>query len=169
VSSPDALAYAAQVRARLTGPGGPFELRTESVRGNDLPVYVNRAPSLRSLFDASLAFGDREYLVDEHTRLTYAQHHDSVLSLATALADRFGVGRLDRVMVLAANSPQWVQALVPLHSGQGIVLASTWTGFPHEEHTGEFLSMSRPQCGHTGYAMFASSSVSQVAAALAWF
>jgi acyl-CoA synthetase (AMP-forming)/AMP-acid ligase II len=100
-------AYAAKVRAELTGPGGPFEIADELVNGLPTPSFVRRAPSLRALLAASAELGDREYLVDATHRISYATHVEHVAAVAARLTAA-GVGPGDRVLILAANSPEWV-------------------------------------------------------------
>ncbi|SNY80467.1 Acyl-CoA synthetase (AMP-forming)/AMP-acid ligase II [Nocardia amikacinitolerans] len=108
--SMDPQALAATVIGRLTGPGGPFETTVEDVLGAPLPVLKNRGRALRELLATSAALGDREYLVTEDRRLSYAEHAAEVGALARALRDRYGVGKGDRVGILAANTPEWVVA-----------------------------------------------------------
>ncbi|MCP2321210.1 Acyl-CoA synthetase (AMP-forming)/AMP-acid ligase II [Nocardia amikacinitolerans] len=108
--SMDPQALAAIVIGRLTGPGGPFETTVEDVLGAPLPVLKNRGRALREVLAASAALGDREYLVTEDRRLSYAEHAAEVGALARALRDRYGVGKGDRVGILAANTPEWVVA-----------------------------------------------------------
>jgi acyl-CoA synthetase (AMP-forming)/AMP-acid ligase II len=73
-----------------------------------MPVFKERAPSLRALLEASGAHGDREYVVQGDRRLTFAGHLRAVASVARALRDRYGVGPGDRVAILAANCPEWI-------------------------------------------------------------
>ncbi|MEV0343403.1 class I adenylate-forming enzyme family protein [Nocardia sp. NPDC050713] len=108
--SMDPQALAATVIGRLTGPGGPFETTVEDVLGAPLPVLKNRGRALREVLAASAALGDRDYLVTEDRRLSYAEHAAEVGALARALRDRYGVGKGDRVGILAANTPEWVVA-----------------------------------------------------------
>ncbi|MEO6123106.1 MAG: hypothetical protein ABIR32_05305, partial [Ilumatobacteraceae bacterium] len=49
--------------AQLTGPGGPFEIGPAVVGGEELRVYINAAPSLRSIWTASETNGDAAFLV----------------------------------------------------------------------------------------------------------
>lgn len=72
-----------------------------------MTVFRDRHRSLRALLDASLAFGDRDYLVDGDRRLSYAEHHAAVDRVAQWLAGR-GIGRGDRVAILGRNSIEWV-------------------------------------------------------------
>ncbi|MGV9614928.1 class I adenylate-forming enzyme family protein [Nocardia xishanensis] len=108
--SMDPQALAATVIGRLTGPGGAFEMTVEDVLGAPLPVMKHRGRALREVLAASAALGDREYLVTEDRRLSYAEHAAEVGALARALRDRYGVGKGDRVGILAANTPEWVVA-----------------------------------------------------------
>ena len=128
-SSPVAAAeYVAQVRARLTGPGGPFELADVDVRGTRIPVFAHRARSLSEHVERSAALGDREYLVDGSTRITFAEHRDSVAALAHTLRER-GVEPGDRVMILASNSAEWVVSFWAIAATGAITVAGNawWT------------------------------------------
>jgi acyl-CoA synthetase (AMP-forming)/AMP-acid ligase II len=104
----DAMAALRAAEQRLLGPGGPFEIGVEDVLGEPLAVFKGRARSLRELLERSATFGDKEYVVYEGRRLSYAAHLRAVASVARALEERFGVGRGDRVAIVAANSPEWV-------------------------------------------------------------
>jgi long-chain acyl-CoA synthetase len=95
------------VTKQLTGPGGPFEIVTEDVLGEALPVLKNRPRSLREVLAASAAHGDKEYLVHEDRRIRYGEHLGLVTSTARALQDRYGIGAGDVVAILAANGPDW--------------------------------------------------------------
>ena len=123
----DPVALAAAVRARLTGPGGPFELGIEDVRGIPLPVWTNRRCDLRSWLADSIAFGDREYLVQGERRLTYAEHLAAVHRLADVLANEYGVDSGERVAILGANSIEWVVAMwATLSLGAVLVAGNAW-------------------------------------------
>jgi acyl-CoA synthetase (AMP-forming)/AMP-acid ligase II len=123
------VALAADVRARLIGPGGPFELGVEDVRGIPLPVWKNRRTSILEWLEDSAAFGDRDYLVQGNRRLTYAQHVAEVDALAGALATDWHVRPGDRVAIVAANSIEWVIAMWATLSIGGVVVAGNawWT------------------------------------------
>ncbi len=97
-----------ELDAQLTGPGGAFEIVEETVLGETLRVFANRKRSLRELLEASVAFGDREYIVHGDRRIRYAEHARRVASTATALRELHGIQPGDRVAILAANCPEWV-------------------------------------------------------------
>ena len=116
-----------EIRAQLTGPGGPFEIVEEEVLGTRLPVFKNRLKSLRELLEQSAGHGDKEFLVYEGQRLRYDEHLRRVHSLAAALRDRYGVGPGDRVAILAANCPEFVVAFFAITSLGAI--ASAFNGW----------------------------------------
>lgn len=97
-----------KVVSQLTGPGGRFEVAVANVRGNTMPVMTNRDRRVADLVVASKAWGDRDYIVTADRRISFAQHADAVAALATTLRDEYGVGKGDRVAILAANSPEWI-------------------------------------------------------------
>src|SRR5947209_4646606 len=89
-----------------------FDLTEEDVLGRRMTVFAHRHRSLRALLDASLANGDRDYLVesagsDGGRRISYAEHHAAVGRVARWLRAS-GVGKGDRVAILGANSIEWV-------------------------------------------------------------
>ena len=125
----DPTALVADLRAQLTGPGGPFELAVEDVRGLPMPVWKNRRTSLVDWLADSRALGEREYLVQGEQRLTYAEHAAAVEQFANVLAADFGVLPGDRVAILAANSIEWVVAMWATFALGGVVVAGNawWT------------------------------------------
>ncbi|PPJ30680.1 fatty acid--CoA ligase [Nocardia nova] len=92
----------------LTGPGGRFELVEEEVLGARMPVLRHRRRAVAELLADSVRFGDRDYLVTEDRRLSYREHAAAAAALAAALREEYGVGRGDRVAILAANTVEWV-------------------------------------------------------------
>ncbi|GII15913.1 O-succinylbenzoic acid--CoA ligase [Planomonospora parontospora subsp. antibiotica] len=101
-------AAAAEIMARLTGPGGEFELAEEEVLGSRMRVFANRHGNLGEVLAASARFGDRDYVVTEHERLSFAAHAVRAASLARALHQEYGVRAGDRVAIVAANSSAWI-------------------------------------------------------------
>ena len=99
-----------QVISRLTGFGGPFEIVEEEVLGTRMPVMKNRDRAVGDLLAQSVKWGDRDYLVTEDRRVSYAQHAADAYALAAVLRDRYGVEKGDRVAILGANTPEWVTA-----------------------------------------------------------
>jgi long-chain acyl-CoA synthetase len=86
-----------------------YELTQEDVLGVPMTVFAERHRSLRSLLEASIEFGDQDYLVDGARRITYAEHLAAVGPVAAWLAGQ-GVGKGDRVAIRGWNSIEWVVA-----------------------------------------------------------
>jgi long-chain acyl-CoA synthetase len=91
----------------LTAPGAPFELVVQEVRGAPLKVYKNAPPNVRAVWLSTAAFADRTYLVYENDRITYAEAHVLVASIANWL-HAHGVKRGDRVAIAMRNFPEWM-------------------------------------------------------------
>jgi len=121
----------ADVEARLTAPGAPFEIVEEMVLGAPLRVFRSRLPSLRALLETSAAHAANEYLVaDDGRRITYGENLRNVAAVAAALRERYGVGPGDRVAILAANCPEWIVTFWATVSLGAIAvgLNGWWTG-----------------------------------------
>ncbi len=121
-----------EAHAMLTGEGGFFETTTEAVGGVDMTVLKNRMPHLRALLANSANHGGgdaRYYVFDDGREATYVQNIVAVASLAEALADRHGIEKGDRVAILAANCPEWIQTFWAVTSLGAIAVAMNgwWT------------------------------------------
>jgi long-chain acyl-CoA synthetase len=95
-------------RQQLLSPGAPFEMTEIEVRGLPINVFKSAPPSLRAVWEATAAFADRDYVVYEDERYTFAEIQARVRSLAHLLVDAHGVKRGDRVALAMRNYPEWV-------------------------------------------------------------
>lgn len=129
--------------ASLTAPGGPFELAREHVHGEAMTVFRHRPQSLREFVDQSRRYGSAEYLVHGDLRLSFADHHDAVATVAAALRDRYGIGKGDRVALYAANSAEWVVVFwATVSLGAVVASMNAWWAPPEVEWA---LSNSTPK------------------------
>lgn len=96
-----------EVWAELTAPGAQFEVQEVEVRGVRLKTYVNQPPTLREVWLASAQFAERDYLVYEDERWTYAEAHRDVAAIAAWLR-RAGIESGDRVAIAMRNYPEWL-------------------------------------------------------------
>jgi long-chain acyl-CoA synthetase len=95
----------------LTGPGGMFEVTTETVDGVEMKVFKSRLPSLRDVAAIGQARGDNEdFIVYGARRYTFGSFVALANSVSKTLRDEFGIGHGDRVAVLSANNPEWCLA-----------------------------------------------------------
>ncbi|MFJ3162185.1 class I adenylate-forming enzyme family protein [Streptomyces kanasensis] len=101
-----------RAEALLTAPGAPFAVR----RGADGRLeYVAGPRTLREFAEATWAFGDAVFLLDDHdgagdragTSYTYREFLLAACRLATRLTDAFGLRPGDRAVLAGCNQPQW--------------------------------------------------------------
>ncbi len=113
----------------LTGSGGDFEIDTIEVRGNPMRIYKNAPPTVRDVWAATAAFAERDYLIYEDERLTYADAHQRVNAIGAWLIEH-GVQPGDRVAIAMRNYPEWLQAYwAVLAVGATVVgMNAWWTG-----------------------------------------
>jgi long-chain acyl-CoA synthetase len=97
----------AEAIAALTAAGQPFELQTIDHDGVPWRVFASAPASMRDFLATTAAFGDRDFLVYDGERTTYAEHLGLVGGLAAWLAAQ-GVGTGDRVAIGMRNYPEWV-------------------------------------------------------------
>ena len=64
-------------------------------------------PSIRAVWESSLQYGDKTYIVYENERYTYRQAHQKVIALANVLKTEYGIQKGDRVAVIMRNYPEW--------------------------------------------------------------
>ncbi|MFP5489220.1 MAG: class I adenylate-forming enzyme family protein [Acidimicrobiia bacterium] len=98
---------AAEVRAQLTGPGGMFEITTETVHGVEVQTYKERLPSLRSIPELSILRGDQTFLCCGDDDWSFERFITTANGVGHALRDQAGVAHGDRVAVLSQNNPEW--------------------------------------------------------------
>ena len=124
----------AEADAALTGPGGFFEIVTQTVGGTEMGVVASPHRSLRDLLAASVNHGGdgsaRYYLFDDGRSATFAQNIEHAAAVAAGLAQRYGVGPGDRVALLGANQPGWIQGFWGTVSAGGVAVAMNgwWKG-----------------------------------------
>ena len=96
-----------QAWADLTAPGAPFEIAEIEVRGARLKSFRNAPPNVRALWLSTAAFADRDYLVYGDERITYAEAHRQVASIANWMLS-VGVAPGDRIAIAMRNYPEWM-------------------------------------------------------------
>jgi len=110
----------------LTAPGAPFEIVSIEVRGAPCLTYKNAPPNVRALWLATAAYGEREYLVYQDERMTYADAHRQVTAIAAWLAAQ-GVRSGDRVAIAMRNYPEWLLIYwACVASGVAVVGMNAW-------------------------------------------
>src|SRR5512139_1719733 len=98
--------------ARITAPGAPFELVDATIDGVSYRVYRHAPRNLAQVFREAVAHGEREFLVYEGERWSFAQLLGQGARIARALRERHGIGPGDRVAIAMRNYPEWMSAFV---------------------------------------------------------
>lgn len=119
----------AEVEARLTAPGAPFEMATLDIRGVPTRVWKNAPPTMLALLDVARGWGSREFAILGDERVSYTGFVRAVGALAQALHER-GVAKGDRVAIAMRNLPEWPVALFAAAACGAIAvpLNAWWTG-----------------------------------------
>ena len=117
----------AEAHSALTAPGAPFEMEDAVIRGLTYRVWKSTPRNLRVVFDEMRAHGDRDYVVYEGDRLTYADAIRASSTLAHLLRDRYDVKKGDRVAIAMRNFPEWVVAFWAITTiGAVVVPLNAW-------------------------------------------
>ncbi|MFK7914387.1 MAG: class I adenylate-forming enzyme family protein, partial [Pseudomonadales bacterium] len=110
----------------LTAPGAPFEVITTPVRGVAIKTYAQAPATMRDVWLSSTQFAERDYLVFQEERWTYAQAHTQVAAIANWLIAA-GVEPGDRVALALRNYPEWLLSYwATLSIGAAAVGMNAW-------------------------------------------
>jgi len=111
----------------LTAPGAQFAMKEIEVRGIPMRVFESAPPSMRFVWELAGGYADRDYVVFEDERFTYAEADAIIKSLAHHLREEHGVGSGDRVAVAMRNYPEWVFSYWAIFSlGAACVGMNAW-------------------------------------------
>ncbi|MGE0621195.1 MAG: class I adenylate-forming enzyme family protein [Pseudomonadales bacterium] len=115
-----------EVWNELIGEGSPFAITEVTVRGQRIKTYAAAPPTVRDLWLASAVHGEKDYLIYQDERISYAQAHEQVAAIANWLQDQ-GVGVGDRVAIAMRNYPEWLLSYWAITSiGATVVGVNAW-------------------------------------------
>ena len=120
-----------QVMDGLVAPGGMMQLGTHRQFDRDLPIIAAAPPSLAQYFAHFCALhGEKEFLIDDGVRLTFAQVYAAAREAAGGLVAEHAVAKGDRIGIAARNSANWVVAYmaVLMAGGVAVLLNGWWSG-----------------------------------------
>ena len=111
----------------LTAPGAQFATKVIDVRGVPIKVFESALPTMRTVWEMARGYGERDYVVYEDERYTYAQADAIVRALAARLVDVHGVQPGDRVALAMRNYPEWVFGYwATISIGAAVVGMNAW-------------------------------------------
>jgi long-chain acyl-CoA synthetase len=115
----------------LTAPGAPFAMEEVEILGRRVRSYIHMPQDLRTVFDNSRAFGQRDLLRFEDERLSFEAHWRAANAFGRALTDEFSIGKGDRVAIAMRNFPEWsICAWGVLAVGAILVPLNAWETAP---------------------------------------
>jgi acyl-CoA synthetase (AMP-forming)/AMP-acid ligase II len=114
--------------AMITAAGGQLAVGKETVRGVELPVFQNAPPSLREFIDMFMpAHADKEFVVYQEERLTFAEVKAESIRIAAMLQHRYGIAKGDRVTIAMRNYPEWISCFIgAIMLGAVVVPMNAW-------------------------------------------
>ncbi len=105
-----------------------FKVGEAEIRGNVYRVFENAPASLGELFaKAAAAHGEKEFMVFEGERISFAEMQRRACRFAHALEDEIGVKQGDKVALAMRNFPEWCVAYMGVISlGAVVVPLNAW-------------------------------------------
>jgi acyl-CoA synthetase (AMP-forming)/AMP-acid ligase II len=131
-----------QVFDTMTAPGQMFEITEVDVAGQALKAWKNAPGSLRDVWLMSAGHADKDYLVYQDERWTYARAHEDVARIANWLKAN-GIGQHDRVAIAMRNYPEWMLSYWAVVSIGAVAVGMNAWWVPEETKYG--LSDSAPR------------------------
>ncbi|MDF5751970.1 class I adenylate-forming enzyme family protein [Spongiactinospora sp. TRM90649] len=124
-----------RIQARLTAPGGLFEMDEIEVRGHPIRTWKHAPPHFRALLSGSRSHGGKPFLGYDGDWITFDDHYRRAAALALCLAGDYGVRKGDRVAIAMRNYPEWVIAFsAVLACGAVAVPLNAWWTRPELEY-----------------------------------
>jgi acyl-CoA synthetase (AMP-forming)/AMP-acid ligase II len=121
-------------RAELDAPGSPFATHMTTIRGVPAKSYVAAPPHMRAIWETTAVHGDKDYLVYEDERYSYAEIHAQVRKLAAHLVAN-GITPGSRVAIAMRNYPEWVVGYwAGVSVGAAVVGMNAWWTPPEMEY-----------------------------------
>jgi acyl-CoA synthetase (AMP-forming)/AMP-acid ligase II len=114
--------------AAITAPGGQLAVGKANIRSVELPVFENAPQSLREYLGFFLmANADKEFLVYQGERYTFADVQKQGVRIAAMLQHRYGIAKGDRVAIAMRNYPEWISAFIgAIMVGAVVVPMNAW-------------------------------------------
>lgn len=104
-----------------------FKVGEADIRGNTYRVFENAPPNMAGFFAFGASHGDKEFLIYEGERYSFADIWKRACRFAHALRDGLGVKPGDRVALAMRNYPEWCIAYIGIiTSGAVVVPLNAW-------------------------------------------
>lgn len=114
--------------AHVTATNPLFEVGEAEIRGLNYRVFKNAPPSLRDLFAFAALHGDKDFIVYDTERYSFAGTVENGFRFSHALQE-LGVKSGDKVGIAMRNYPEWCFAYIgAISMGAVVVPLNAWWG-----------------------------------------
>lgn len=129
------LAQLKDIVAEHKAPGMPLAVHSEVIDGYELEVFSNIPANLSQLYALGLQAPDRDFLVYDEERYSFADTLKMTRQLGRVLITQYGIAKGDRIAICARNSPEWCIAYMAATSiGAIAVPMNSWWQGPELEY-----------------------------------
>ena len=113
----------------LTAPGQPFALETIDIGGVAYRNFATMPANLGQYYLLMQQHADKDFAVYLDQRYTFGEAYQHSAEFATALLQRYGLNKGDRVAILSRNNPQWMMAFLGITAvgGVAVPMNAWWT------------------------------------------
>jgi long-chain acyl-CoA synthetase len=112
---------------QLTAAGSPWELEQKTINNIPYRLYKNAPRTVKQLLDAGRQYADKEFVIYEGERWTFARFFRQADQIAHALYHEYGIREGDRVALAMRNYPEWMVAFVAISNlGAVVVCLNSW-------------------------------------------
>ncbi len=117
----------AEIVATLTAPDAMFAMEERTIRGIPTRIYSSAPADLRAVLDLAGLHGDKDFLVYEDERWTFAEFRRAAAAIGQTLIERFDIQPGDRVAIAMRNLPEWIIAFwAGIAAGAIVVPLNAW-------------------------------------------
>ncbi|WP_237133551.1 class I adenylate-forming enzyme family protein [Pseudohongiella sp. O18] len=111
----------------LKSPESDLATTTKVINGIELNVFAKVPDNLRGVYKLGLEAADKDFLVYEDERFTFAQSLHTAEAMSQVLLRRYGIKKGDRVAVCSRNYPEWCLAYMAITMiGAIVVPMNSW-------------------------------------------
>ena len=91
-----------------------FRIREKPRGGHRVRVFADNHACLSQVFKRLETYGEREFIVHEDVRLTFAESRAQAARLARYLANQCAIEPGDRIGLVLPNSPEWMLSFIAI-------------------------------------------------------
>jgi long-chain acyl-CoA synthetase len=116
--------------AGLTSEDGPFPIQEIMIDGSNRKVFGGLPANLREYYALAVPHAEKDCIVDQDRRFTFADVLQQAGSLSHALVDLYGVKKGDRVAIAMRNAPEWCISFMAITAigAVAVPMNSWWQG-----------------------------------------